>query len=70
MEHCDGGDVAALLKQCRKQKCFLPEQKVWDIFVQTVIAMQACHRRKAGAVMHRVRVVRARARVRVRVRVR
>lgn len=53
MEHCDGGDVSILLKQCRKEKRMLPEQKVWDLFVQTVIAMQACHRRKAGAVLHR-----------------
>jgi serine/threonine protein kinase len=53
MEYCEGGDLASTIKQCRREKRLLSEDAVLNLFTQIVLAMQECHRRKDGAVVHR-----------------
>lgn len=31
MEYCEGGDMAKLIKTCRKSKQFIPEEMAWKI---------------------------------------
>lgn len=58
MEFCQGGDLGAVLKQCKKDKTALEEDFVWRVFAQTVAALKACHRHKDASgklkpVLHR-----------------
>lgn len=58
MEMCEGGDLGAVLKQCKKDKTMLDEEFVWRVFAQTVAALKSCHRHKDAAgklkpVLHR-----------------
>ena len=39
MEYCEGGDISALIKSSRKQKQFLPEDMVWLIMSQMLLAL-------------------------------
>jgi NIMA (never in mitosis gene a)-related kinase len=31
MEYCDGGDMATLIKRCKKDRTFLPEDMIWSV---------------------------------------
>jgi len=53
MEYCEGGDISTLIKNSRKSKTFLPEDMVWIILSQMLLALQACHTRKDGKILHR-----------------
>lgn len=53
MEYCDGGDIATLIKSCKKDKSFLPEDMIWSILSQMIAALSACHNRKEGKILHR-----------------
>lgn len=43
MEYCDGGDLAGLIKQFRQQKERVPEEFVWQVLVQMLLALHRCH---------------------------
>lgn len=43
MEYCEGGDLAALIQKCRKEKTFIPERFIWLVFSQLVLALHECH---------------------------
>mgnify|MGYP000548108155 CR=1 FL=1 len=32
MENCEGGDMGALLKKCKKEKDYIAEDVIWKIF--------------------------------------
>ena len=53
MEYCEGGDIATLIKNSKKQKHFLPEDMIWLILSQMLLALSACHNRKEGKILHR-----------------
>lgn len=53
MEYCDGGDIATMIKRCKKDKTFLPEDMLWSILSQMIAALSACHNRKEGKILHR-----------------
>lgn len=53
MEYCEGGDISQLIKKCKLEKETIPEDQIWRIFSQVVIALHECHRRKSGKILHR-----------------
>jgi NIMA (never in mitosis gene a)-related kinase 2 len=34
MEYCEGGDMAKLIRKCRKENDFVSEDVIWKIFTQ------------------------------------
>ena len=53
MEHCEGGDMASLIKKCIKDSDYIAEDVIWKIFMQVVLALYECHTRKEGKILHR-----------------
>jgi len=53
MEYCEGGDMATLIRKCRRDKDYLPEELIWRILAQMIQALYACHTRKEGKILHR-----------------
>lgn len=53
MEYCEQGDMAALIKKCKKSKEFVPEEMAWKILAQMTLGLFECHRRKEGKILHR-----------------
>jgi NIMA (never in mitosis gene a)-related kinase len=53
MEYCEKGDFAQLIRKCRKDKDYLPEDMIWKILAQVTYALYECHNRKEGKILHR-----------------
>jgi len=53
MEYCDGGDLTAIIKRCRKERKYIDEDVIWKILTQIVLALEECHHRKEGIILHR-----------------
>lgn len=53
MEYCEQGDMAQLIKRCKKQKETIPEEMAWKILAQMTLALYECHKRKEGKILHR-----------------
>ena len=43
MEYCGGGDLSTIIKQATKQNKLLPEDTVWNYFLQILLALHQCH---------------------------
>ncbi|ODQ81367.1 hypothetical protein BABINDRAFT_20540, partial [Babjeviella inositovora NRRL Y-12698] len=43
MEYCDGGDMSAIIKQFKDDREYIPEQFVWSVLVQMLLALHRCH---------------------------
>ncbi|KAJ3214049.1 hypothetical protein HDU81_001795, partial [Chytriomyces hyalinus] len=43
MEWCEGGDLAGIIKQCKKENKRLPEDVIWNLMTQLLLALQECH---------------------------
>ncbi|KAJ3276553.1 Serine/threonine-protein kinase Nek2 [Terramyces sp. JEL0728] len=43
-EYCEGGDLAGIIKRCRKEKQFIPEDVIWNLFAQLALALNECHK--------------------------
>ncbi|KAH3672418.1 hypothetical protein WICMUC_004254 [Wickerhamomyces mucosus] len=43
MEYCDGGDLSNIIKSYKKSNEYLPENIIWDIFTQILMALYKCH---------------------------
>lgn len=53
MEFCECGDLAAFIQKLKKEKEFIPEDSIWRIFMQVILAVHEIHRRKEGKILHR-----------------
>ncbi|KAI8929250.1 kinase-like domain-containing protein [Entophlyctis helioformis] len=54
MEYCEGGDLAAVIRRCKKEKRYIPEDVVWNLLSQLLLALQECHRSDVHpAILHR-----------------
>jgi NIMA (never in mitosis gene a)-related kinase len=45
--------MGQLIKRCKKQKEFIPEEMAWKILSQMILALFECHKRKEGKILHR-----------------
>ena len=52
-EFWEGGDIATLVKNSKREKSFIPEEIIWSILSQILAALGACHNRKEGKILHR-----------------
>ncbi|EGV63488.1 G2-specific serine/threonine protein kinase [Yamadazyma tenuis] len=43
MEYCDGGDLGQVVANFKKNKETVPEEFVWQVMVQTLLALHKCH---------------------------
>lgn len=43
MEYCGGGDLSTIIKQATKQNRTLPEDTIWNYFLQILLALHHCH---------------------------
>jgi len=50
MEYCDGGDLSLYFKEYLKDGKFLPEEKIWKIFIQICLGINYIHSKK---ILHR-----------------
>lgn len=48
-----GGDLTNLIKKCSNERDFVAEDVVWKIFCQIILALNECHNRKEGKILHR-----------------
>lgn len=53
MEYCEGGDIGLLIKRLKKSNELIPEEIIWKIFTQLVLALFECHNHKDGKILHR-----------------
>ncbi len=53
MEYCEGGDMGQLIKKCKRDKDYIAEDVIWKIFMQIALALNECHHRPEGKVLHR-----------------
>lgn len=50
MEYCQGGDLGQLIKSHKRSGDLIPEELIWRIFSQILLALKACHRHVEGGV--------------------
>ncbi|KAH0826861.1 kinase-like domain-containing protein [Lanmaoa asiatica] len=43
MEYCGGGDLSGIIKQAQKHNRPVPEDTIWNYFMQILLALQHCH---------------------------
>jgi NIMA (never in mitosis gene a)-related kinase len=43
MEYCGGGDLSTVIKQAQKSNRPIPEDTVWNYFMQILRALHNCH---------------------------
>ncbi|XP_034040286.1 serine/threonine-protein kinase Nek2-like [Thalassophryne amazonica] len=51
MEYCKGGDLDSIIRDCIRQRIFLPEEVILQVLVQLTSALQHCHRRPDGSIV-------------------
>jgi len=53
MEYCEGGDMGQLIKKCKRNNEHVAEDIIWKIFMQIALALETCHCRPSGKILHR-----------------
>ncbi|KAH3683721.1 hypothetical protein WICPIJ_005310 [Wickerhamomyces pijperi] len=43
MEYCNGGDLSSIIKKYKKDDLYVPEELIWDVFTQMLMALYRCH---------------------------
>ncbi|KAH9829093.1 kinase-like protein [Rhodofomes roseus] len=43
MEYCGGGDLSSVIKQAQRQSRPIPEDTIWNYFMQILLALNHCH---------------------------
>lgn len=43
MEYCEGGDLGGIIRKCKTKGDYVPEEIVWSIFTQILLALYRCH---------------------------
>jgi len=43
MEYCGGGDLSSVIKQAVKHNRPIPEETIWNYFMQILLALHHCH---------------------------
>ena len=46
MEYCEGGDLAQIIRRCKKQQDNIAEDVIWKILTQITMGLYQCHRRQ------------------------
>lgn len=43
MQYCTSGDLGTLIRKAKRSNTPIPEDKIWNIFIQIVLALHHCH---------------------------
>jgi NIMA (never in mitosis gene a)-related kinase len=43
MEYCGGGDLSTVIKQAQRHNRPVPEDTIWNYFMQILLALHYCH---------------------------
>ncbi|KAG0038001.1 Serine/threonine-protein kinase Nek2 [Podila clonocystis] len=43
MEYCEGGDLAAVIQRHKENRVPIPEEFVWELMTQLIMALHECH---------------------------
>ena len=43
MEYCGGGDLSMVIQQAQKHNRPIPEDTIWNYFMQILLALHHCH---------------------------
>ena len=43
MEYCGGGDLSSVIKQAQRHGRPIPEDTIWNYFMQILLALNHCH---------------------------
>ncbi|KAF9097293.1 G2-specific serine/threonine protein kinase [Mortierella sp. AD031] len=43
MEYCEGGDLASVIKRHKDRAAYIPEDFIWSIMIQLIMALHECH---------------------------
>jgi NIMA (never in mitosis gene a)-related kinase 2 len=49
MEYCGGGDLHSVIQKAKKDARTIPEDTVWNYFMQILLALQHCHHPNGGS---------------------
>lgn len=52
MEYCGGGDLSTVIKHAQKHNRPIPEDTIWNYFMQILLALQHCHHPNGGSGGH------------------
>ncbi|RDX55223.1 kinase-like protein [Lentinus brumalis] len=48
MEYCGGGDLSSVIKQALRHNRLIPEDTIWNYFMQILLALTYCHHPNGG----------------------
>ncbi|TBU48633.1 kinase-like protein [Dichomitus squalens] len=48
MEFCGGGDLSTVIKQAQRHNRLIPEDTIWNYFMQILLALNYCHHPNSG----------------------
>ncbi|KAJ3286809.1 hypothetical protein HK104_008870 [Borealophlyctis nickersoniae] len=48
MEYCEGGDLSAIIRKCKKEGRRIAEDVIWNLLAQLLQALHACHQGGIG----------------------
>ena len=48
MEYCGGGDLSSVIKQAQRHNRLIPEDTVWNYFMQILLGLNYCHYPSGG----------------------
>ncbi|KAI0358692.1 Pkinase-domain-containing protein, partial [Trametes cingulata] len=48
MEFCGGGDLSSIIKQAQRHNRPIPEDTIWNYFMQILLALEHCHHPNGG----------------------
>ncbi|KAI0743641.1 kinase-like domain-containing protein [Daedaleopsis nitida] len=48
MEYCGGGDLCSIIKQAQRHNRLIPEDTIWNYFMQILLALNYCHHPNGG----------------------
>ncbi|KAJ3134379.1 G2-specific serine/threonine protein kinase [Irineochytrium annulatum] len=43
MEFCEGGDLAVIIRKCKRENKQIPEDVIWNLLSQLLLALNECH---------------------------
>lgn len=53
MEYCAGGDLSNYIRRHRRERTYIKEEVIWNVLIQVLVALHACHEHKPTKVLHR-----------------
>ena len=53
MEYCSGGDLSKVIRDTKQKGKQIPEDTIWNYFMQILLALNHCHHENSSTILHR-----------------